>query len=121
MDCLIIHGGLGTISEGFRAGVPVIVTGVLLLDQRFWGKRVQELGIGPEPVHISDFKNVCVDYVNEALKADSSWAKAAKSLAEEIRAETDGDNVDKNVQIFLNYFKISKPISYDDLLDEDWS
>jgi len=93
MDCLIVHGGLGTISEAFRAGVPIIVTGVLLLDQRFWGKRVKELGVGPDPVHISDFSHVCVDFVNEALKPNSSWAKKAKKLADEIRGETD-DNVE---------------------------
>jgi UDP:flavonoid glycosyltransferase YjiC (YdhE family) len=58
MDCVIVHGGLGTTSEALKVGVPVIVTGVLLMDQRFWGKRVHDLGIGPEPVHIKNFASV---------------------------------------------------------------
>jgi len=121
MDCLIVHGGLGTIAEAMRVGVPIIVTGVLLLDQRFWGKRVKELDIGPEPVHISDFHHVCVDYVNEALKPNSRWSINAKRLAKEIGESSTEDNVEENVRVFEKYFRVSKPISYDDLLDEDWT
>lgn len=58
MDTIIVHGGLGTTAEALRVGVPVIITGVLLMDQRFWGKRVNDLGVGPEPTHISSFSSV---------------------------------------------------------------
>lgn len=34
VDCIIIHGGLGTVAEAFKVGKPVIVTGCLLFDQR---------------------------------------------------------------------------------------
>lgn len=58
MDCIIVHGGLGTTAEAMRAGVPVMITGVLLMDQRFWGLRTYQMGIGPEPVHIKAFSKV---------------------------------------------------------------
>jgi UDP:flavonoid glycosyltransferase YjiC (YdhE family) len=120
MDCLIIHGGLGSTAEALRAGVPVIVTGVLLMDQRFWGKRVHKLGVGPEPVHITDFVHVCVDYVNKALEPGSDWLNKAKTISKEIRGESD-DGVEENVRALIEFSSIAKPISYDNSLDEDWS
>ena len=52
MDVNIIHGGLGTTAEAMRAGKPVIVTGILLMDQRFWAHQVAELGVSPGSCHI---------------------------------------------------------------------
>lgn len=45
---IVMHvvGGLGTTAEALKCGIPVIVTGVLLMDQRFWGCRCFELGVG---------------------------------------------------------------------------
>jgi len=97
MDCIIIHGGLGTTADALRAGVPVIVTGVLLMDQRFWGRRVHELGIGPEAVHINDFPNVCVDLVNKALRGE--WNEGIKKHKHLFKGETE-DGVKENVEIF---------------------
>ena len=48
MDCNIIHGGLGTTAESMRAGKPVLVTGILLMDQRFWAKQVLGNSASPE-------------------------------------------------------------------------
>ena len=69
MDAFIVHGGLGTTVEAMRMRKPVAVTGILLMDQRFWGGVVHEKGIGPEPVHIDDFDKICVDFVDKALIA----------------------------------------------------
>jgi len=107
LDCIIIHGGLGTTAEALRVGVPVIVTGVLLMDQRFWGKRVYQLGYGPEPVHISDFPHVCVDLVNKALKPGCEWAEKAKIEAKKIIGESE-DGVEENVRAFLELEKVAK-------------
>merc|ERR1712232_777064 len=67
VDCFIIHGGLGTTVEALRTGKPLVTSGPLLLDQRFWGSVCFRKGIGPEPVHIDDFEKVCVDFCNGAL------------------------------------------------------
>ena len=73
MDCNIIHGGLGTTAEAMRAGKPIIVTGILLMDQRFWAHQVAELGVSPGSCHISDFDKHCVDWVDDALNPDKGW------------------------------------------------
>jgi len=46
LDFAIMHGGLGVTSEALLAGVPVITSGIQLLDQRWWGGRMSDLGCG---------------------------------------------------------------------------
>merc|ERR1711957_503413 len=82
MDCFIIHGGLGTTVEALRLHKPCMVTGPLLLDQRFWGTVCFTKGVGPEPVHIDDFERRCVDFVNGALDPTDpcGWQETARTL-----------------------------------------
>eukprot|EP01127_Copromyxa_protea_P014440 TRINITY_DN4019_c0_g1_i2.p1 TRINITY_DN4019_c0_g1~~TRINITY_DN4019_c0_g1_i2.p1 ORF type:complete len:1029 (+),score=204.55 TRINITY_DN4019_c0_g1_i2:415-3087(+) len=104
MDTIIVHGGLGTTAEAMRAGVPVMITGVLLMDQRFWGLRTYQMGIGPEPVHIKAFQKDVVKNLDKALAPGSEWAKVAKELPPKISGKTeDGvqDNIDA-VEKLLN-------------------
>ncbi|MDQ7991391.1 MAG: glycosyltransferase [Propionicimonas sp.] len=49
---VVCHGGAGTTGTALRAGVPVAVV-PHMGDQPYWGRRVHELGLGPEPVHHS--------------------------------------------------------------------
>ena len=46
---VVHHGGAGTTSAGLRAGVPSVVV-PFFGDQPFWGQRVADLGVGPEPI-----------------------------------------------------------------------
>ena len=86
MDCVVVHGGLGSTAEALRAGVPCLVTGTLLLDQRFWGKRVRELGVGPAPVHITDFQRDCVALVDDCLRPGNAYGLAARRFAQGLAA-----------------------------------
>lgn len=54
IDAAILHGGLGVTSEAVVAGIPVITSGVLLMDQRYWAARLFELGVGSEGVPMTD-------------------------------------------------------------------
>jgi len=54
LDAAILHGGLGVTSEALLAGIPMIISGILLLDQRYWAGRVSELGCGPPGVYIDE-------------------------------------------------------------------
>eukprot|EP00497_Spongosphaera_streptacantha_P005774 TRINITY_DN797_c0_g1_i2.p1 TRINITY_DN797_c0_g1~~TRINITY_DN797_c0_g1_i2.p1 ORF type:complete len:365 (-),score=79.23 TRINITY_DN797_c0_g1_i2:3-1097(-) len=97
MDAVVIHGGLGTTAEALRAKLPTIVTGVLLMDQRFWGQRCHDLGVGPKPEHVSTFHEQCVGFINSALNPDGKWKRAAIDCAEKIAAKGEGDGVQENI------------------------
>ena len=83
---VVHHGGAGTTSHGLRAGVPSIVI-PFFGDQPFWGQRVFELGVGPEPV---PRKNLTVDRFAGAIRqalTDEAMRQRAAQLGSQIRAE----------------------------------
>jgi sterol 3beta-glucosyltransferase len=49
MAAVVHHGGAGTTAAGLRAGVPSVIC-PFFGDQPFWGRRVAELGAGPQPI-----------------------------------------------------------------------
>uniref|UniRef100_A0A7S4MBL6 Glycosyltransferase family 28 N-terminal domain-containing protein n=1 Tax=Odontella aurita TaxID=265563 RepID=A0A7S4MBL6_9STRA len=114
VDAVVLHGGLGTTSEAIQAGVPAIVTGVLLLDQRFWGSRCHQLEVGPFGTHIDDFPDNCVDVVDKALEEDSVWRKNAKrrGFVMTKQAGDDLSGVRKNVECVVRMSKTAKPYYY---------
>mmetsp|Transcript_17964 Transcript_17964/g.29140 ORF Transcript_17964/g.29140 Transcript_17964/m.29140 type:complete len:977 (+) Transcript_17964:168-3098(+) len=101
MDCIVTHGGLGSTGEALMSQVPVIVTGVLLFDQRYWGSRVHDLGIGPFPVHVSKFMKMCVKFVDKAMSDDGEWLGNAKRVGKAIEdsMENDPSGVDLNARV----------------------
>eukprot|EP00746_Dinoflagellata_sp_MGD_P082402 gnl/MRDRNA2_/MRDRNA2_327179_c0_seq1.p1 gnl/MRDRNA2_/MRDRNA2_327179_c0~~gnl/MRDRNA2_/MRDRNA2_327179_c0_seq1.p1 ORF type:complete len:540 (-),score=70.45 gnl/MRDRNA2_/MRDRNA2_327179_c0_seq1:52-1620(-) len=108
-DCVVVHGGLGCTAEALRAGVPVIVTGVLLMDQRFWGHRMHELGIGPQPCLITDFHKNCVDVIDSALDPAGAWSKQAKSL-KVTWSKGSASGVNENVAAFAKAMENLTPV-----------
>jgi UDP:flavonoid glycosyltransferase YjiC (YdhE family) len=48
MDLVVHHGGAGTTATALRAGVPQFLV-PHIQDQFFHGRRIHELGLGPEP------------------------------------------------------------------------
>eukprot|EP00811_Abedinium_folium_P007820 NODE_17216_length_955_cov_4.411836.p1 GENE.NODE_17216_length_955_cov_4.411836~~NODE_17216_length_955_cov_4.411836.p1 ORF type:complete len:227 (+),score=64.69 NODE_17216_length_955_cov_4.411836:72-752(+) len=102
MDCFIVHGGLGTTVEALRLRKPCVVTGPLLLDQRFWGNVCFEKGVGPKPVHIDHFQKSCVTFADGALDPEDpfGWQAAAQELT--WGDETD-DGVSTNVEFFESF------------------
>lgn len=78
---------------------PVAVTGVLLMDQRFWGMVCNEKKVGPPPVHIEPFKGIAVDWADKALDPTSTYAEAAAALTLTFGDESN-DGVSQNVQAF---------------------
>lgn len=47
----IHHGGAGTTAASLRAGIPTLIL-PHAVDQPFWGRRIQILGIGPAPIPV---------------------------------------------------------------------
>lgn len=54
VGAVVHHGGLGTTSSALRAGRPSFV-GPFMMDQKYWGRRVFELGAGPDQLPIQDW------------------------------------------------------------------
>jgi len=106
MDAFVIHGGLGTTVDALRMHKPIQVSGVLLMDQRFWGQVCEEKGVGPAPVHIDNFPDTCVAFADKALDEDSEWLHNAKSLT---WGEEGSDGVQANVEAFMMLMAESLP------------
>ncbi len=86
MAAVVHHGGAGTTGAGLRAGAPSIVT-PLFADQPWWGRRVFDLGVGPEPVPHS---KLTADNLAAAIRqavGDPAMRDRAARLSEKIRAE----------------------------------
>jgi len=109
LDALCVHGGLGTTAEAMRAGIPTTVVGVLLMDQRFWGMRCEELGIGGPMCHIASFKRKCVGIVDAMLADKSSMKTKARELAKRIQPQSP-DGVPENVAAVVRALETAMPI-----------
>lgn len=83
---VVHHGGAGTTAAGLRAGVPSVVV-PFFGDQFFWGQRVAELGVGPEPV---PRKKLTVERLADAIDqavTDARIGQCAAHVGARIRAE----------------------------------
>ena len=106
MDAFVVHGGLGTTVEALRMRKPVAVTGILLMDQRFWGKVCFDKGVGPEPKHIDEFRNEAVDWADRALDPDSDYSRAAAALD---FGDEEEDGVAANARMFATIVDAGLP------------
>jgi sterol 3beta-glucosyltransferase len=92
---VVHHGGAGTTAAGLRAGVPSIVI-PFFGDQPYWGQRVAELGVGPEPI---PRRNLTVERLAGAIQravTDQTMRQRAADLGARIQAE---DGVARAVSI----------------------
>jgi UDP:flavonoid glycosyltransferase YjiC (YdhE family) len=99
MAAVVHHGGAGTTAEGLRAGIPTVIV-PFIVDQLFWGKRVRELGAGPEPIQA---KQLTIDKLANAIQTattDSKMKKRAEVIGKTIRAE---DGLGHAVKIIKGY------------------
>merc|ERR1712183_129027 len=95
IDAAILHGGVGVTSEALFAGIPVITSGLLLMDQRYWAARVAELGCGPPGVCIDDllYRERIVSIVQEALDQQprtdgtKTWSERAQEIQQQLLHE----------------------------------
>jgi sterol 3beta-glucosyltransferase len=80
------HGGFGTTASGLRAGIPAIVV-PHILDQFYWGQRVQQCGAGPTPIPRNQ---LTADKLAQALRqatSDPQMRQRAAEIGAAIRAE----------------------------------
>ena len=100
MAAVVHHGGAGTTAEGLRAGVPSVIV-PFAFDQFFWGARIKELGLGPDPI---PQKELTADRLAEAIRisgTDAGMRQRANSCGAAIRAE---NGIGSAVEIIKQYF-----------------
>jgi UDP:flavonoid glycosyltransferase YjiC (YdhE family) len=105
MAAVVHHGGAGTTAAGLRAGVPSIIV-PFFGDQPFWGRRVKEMGVGPEAI---PRKKLTAQGLAQALHTavtDSSIRQKAAALGQSIQAE---DGVGEAVAIITRHFGQTGP------------
>ena len=112
MAAVVHHGGAGTTAEGLRAGVPSIIV-PFVLDQPFWGARIQALGLGPAPI---PQKRLTADRLAEAIRtavSDTTMRQKAHSYGAHIRAEDGVGNAVKHIRQYLGPPKIEDSEEYE--------
>jgi len=100
MAAVVHHGGAGTTAEGLRAGMPSVIV-PFAFDQFFWGARIKELGLGPDPI---PQKDLTADRLAETIRisvTDAGMKQRANSCGAAIRAE---NGIGSAVEIIKQYF-----------------
>ena len=99
MSAIVHHGGAGTTAEGLRAGAPTVIV-PFIVDQRFWGERLHDIGVGVKPMPA---KGLTADKLAESIHRAASEAQIrqrAESLGKMIRSE---DGIGNAVKIVTQY------------------
>ncbi|MBK9122847.1 MAG: glycosyltransferase family 1 protein [Chloroflexi bacterium] len=86
VSAVVHHGGAGTTAAGLRAGKPTLSV-PHMADQPFWGRRVREIGAGPEPILKPVLTREALAFRLKELVGTASFAERASRLGELIRAE----------------------------------
>jgi sterol 3beta-glucosyltransferase len=87
MAAVVHHGGAGTTAEGLRAGKPTVICPTTMNDQLFWGRRVFELGVGPEPIPQKKLRAETLLPAIRVATEDDRVRERAAAVGEKIRAE----------------------------------
>jgi UDP:flavonoid glycosyltransferase YjiC (YdhE family) len=83
---VVHHGGAGTTGAGLRAGRPTMIV-PHMADQPFWGRRVQDLGVGVPPIPRHKLTSSGLADGITRLTGDAALQRNAAALGARIRAE----------------------------------
>jgi UDP:flavonoid glycosyltransferase YjiC (YdhE family) len=97
---VVHHGGFGTTSATFRAGLPHLVV-PHIADQFYWGQQVRDLGAGPPPIPRNKLDAQTLAAALHELAHDRELRATASHLGEQIRAE---DGIENAVRLIEETF-----------------
>ncbi|HMQ31525.1 MAG TPA: glycosyltransferase [Chloroflexaceae bacterium] len=83
---VVTHGGAGTVAAALRAGAPVVCV-PSYGDQRFWGRRVAALGVGPPPIPRRELEAGRLAAAIGAACADGAMREQAAAIGAALWAE----------------------------------
>ena len=96
VEAAVHHGGAGTTAASLRAGIPTVVV-PFFADQPFWGRRVAEMGVGPEPI---PRRSLTVERLTSAIQqatADRDMKSKAAALGQRIKEE---NGIERAIEAF---------------------
>jgi UDP:flavonoid glycosyltransferase YjiC (YdhE family) len=85
--CVVHHGGFGTTAAAFRGGVPAVVI-PHIIDQLYWGERVEVLGVGPTAIPRAKLTAAALAHALTQATQNAGMQRKAADLGAHIRAET---------------------------------
>lgn len=100
-SAIIHHGGAGTTGAALRAGIPNIVI-PHFGDQFFWGRRVAEIGAGPEPIARKKLTTRRLAQAISIATQDHAMRERAASVGAQIRAE---EGVNQAIGVIRQYIQ----------------
>jgi sterol 3beta-glucosyltransferase len=83
---VVHHGGAGTTAAGLKAGKPSIIV-PSFLDQPFWGRRIAQLGIGPQPIPRNKLSADRLAAAIMSAVSDQEMRERAAAIGTRIREE----------------------------------
>lgn len=86
VSAVIHHGGLGTTSSALKAGRPSFV-GPFMMDQKYWGRRIFQLGAGPDQLPIQDWTLELLTARIRDLATNPSYATRAAEIGRAMEQE----------------------------------
>jgi UDP:flavonoid glycosyltransferase YjiC (YdhE family) len=106
MRALVHHGGSGTTAAGLRAGAPTLVI-PHFFDQFYFGRRVQELGAGPEPIPRRELNAEALQDGLDTLLANDSLYGRAQAISQRIHEEDSVTNIVTLMNKYLGQREVS--------------
>jgi sterol 3beta-glucosyltransferase len=86
MAAVVHHGGAGTTAAALHAGVPAVIV-PFIVDQPFWGARVQALRVGPNPIPMKRLTAGRLAAAIHHAATDAGMRQRAQSLGATLRDE----------------------------------
>lgn len=101
MAAAVHHGGIGTTTASLKAGIPTVVV-PFNYDQPFWGRRVAQLGAGPQPIPRRRLTAAGLAHAIQVCLADKEMRQKAQEIGRQIRAE---QGVSRAVALIQEYLQ----------------
>lgn len=98
----IHHGGLGTISEGLRTGIP---QGLIhfSVEQAFWARAANRIGVAPPALPARGLNRAAVDALLDKLLCDSALRQRAAQVAVAVAGEHGTENAAAYIERWLSH------------------
>ena len=97
-SALISHGGIGAVSTGLQAGLPVFTIPIMypVGDQMFWGKQLEKIGVSAGTIPIGKTNKINLSDAMHRLISDESLLSNAQRIKSTLMSE---DGLGKAVEI----------------------